>query len=107
MEATREQVREVANRTGLSMTRAERACRLAPNYEQIQIGIDEEQRLYDATHKPIIERQKRRDRAQNYHDKLYARAMELATDVDDMDVVEHYCQGHIDRLKEFIAAREK
>lgn len=53
------------------------------------------------------DRIKRRRRAEYYHDKLYDRAMQLAVDEDDMDVVEHYCQGHIDRLKEFIAAREK
>ena len=39
-------------------------------------------------------------------DELYARAMSLAAgDVDDMDCVEHYCQGNVQRLREFIAAR--
>lgn len=52
------------------------------------------------------EQTSRRRRAEHYHDKLYARAMELAADVDDIDVVEHYCQGHIDRLKRFIDARD-
>ena len=36
---------------------------------------------------------------------LYGQAMALAADYDDMDVVEHYCQGNIARLREFIAAR--
>lgn len=49
---------------------------------------------------------KRHARAEAYHDHLYAQAMSLAADVDDMDVVEHYCQGNIDRLKGFIAARQ-
>jgi len=39
-------------------------------------------------------------------DKLYGEAMALAADVDDMDVVEHYCQGNVKRLREFIASRK-
>jgi len=31
----------------------------------------------------------------------------LAVDIDDMDVLEHYCQNNIERLKTFIHAREQ
>ena len=47
-----------------------------------------------------------RRRAIAEHDRLYDAAMRLAADVDDMDCVEHYCQGHIDRLRDFIDARK-
>lgn len=107
MEATGQQARELAAKLGISVTRARRAFMLAPSIEDIATGVRKEQEQYDVIHKPEQERAKRRARAQNYHDKLYQRAMELAADVDDMDCVEHHCQGHIDRLKEFIAARKK
>jgi hypothetical protein len=44
--------------------------------------------------------------ARDEHDRLYDAAMRLAADVDDMDCVEHYCQGHTTRLCDFIDARE-
>jgi len=53
-------------------------------------------------------REKRAASARRYEamcDRLYAEAMSLAVDTDDMDVVEHHCQGHADRLRTFIESR--
>ena len=47
----------------------------------------------------------RRRNLEKLHDRLYGEAMQLAADEDDMDVVEHYCQGSVTRLREFISAR--
>jgi hypothetical protein len=52
------------------------------------------------------EQDNRRARYQAMCGRLYDEAMAVAVDADDMDVVEHHCQGHADRLREFIAARK-
>ena len=95
--STGDEARILAQQLGISVTRARRA---------LMIGVEEEQRQYDNIHKPEENKIKKSAKAVAYHDRLYAQALALASDEDDIDVVEHYCQGHIDRLKTFIEARK-
>lgn len=59
----------------------------------------------DRRDRMAAERAARRTRYEALCDRLYDEAVSLADDDDDRDVLEHDCQGHADRLREFIAAR--
>lgn len=87
-----DRAREIAKLLGISVTRARRV---------LNVGIEQEATQYEK------DNPQKKSKCRNYHDRLYDKAMSLAVDADDMDVVEHYCQGHIDRLKTFIDARTR
>jgi len=53
------------------------------------------------------QRAKRAARLAGVCDRLYQEAQALAQDIEDLELLEHDCQGNAARLREFIAARKK